>query len=136
MLKHLFQDGSDSEAESMEEERKSEHETFLFSDLPNDKTESLSFENTQPAPASGQAQVHASSASIVAPADISIFDGNTIINGESEISSEDNGDLWTWQLLAVHSVYTSPRSCCCVCVRVCVYTRVCVCADVCSRRMC
>ena len=52
----------------------------------------------------GPTQALASGASTVVPADVSISDENTIIDDESGICSEDDGELWTWQLLAVQSV--------------------------------
>ena len=100
---------------------------FFFNGAPNDRMESLSSENTRPAPAPGPAQGLASGASIVAPADITIFDKNMIISDESGISNEDDRDLWTWQLLAVHSVCISLQSCLCERADVCV----CVCVSVC-----
>ena len=113
VLEHNFQDGSDSGGESTEDQTESEHGTFLFNYVANDKTGSLSSENTGPAPASGPALALASGAGTVPLADIGIFGENTIINDESGFSNKDDGDLWNWQQLTIHGVYNTPRSCSC-----------------------
>ena len=90
VLEHIFQDGLDSKRESTEDETASEHEKFSFNDVQNERTESVSCENTQQA--TGPAQALASGASIIALTNVSIFNKNMIIDDKSGISNKD-GDL-------------------------------------------
>ena len=70
MLEHIFEGGSDSEGESIEEKTDREDEEFLFDDILQDRMKSFSSGNTEPAPGPGPAQALALGASIVASADI------------------------------------------------------------------
>ena len=132
VLKHIFQDGWYSEGESTEDETESEHVKFCSVTFHMIEWKVYHLET----PENGTSRGASSGASIVAPADIGIFDENMIIDDESGISNEDDGDLWTWQLLAVHSVYVCPHEAARVCVCVCVCVCAGVCTSVCSRGKC
>ena len=51
VLEHIFEEGSNSEGQSTEDEEVREDDEFLFDDIPNNGTETVSFVNTRPAPA-------------------------------------------------------------------------------------
>ena len=94
MFEHIFQVGSDNEGGPKEEEMEREDEDFLFDDVPDERTHSLSSRNTRRAP--GPALVLASGASTLVPADIRIYDEDTdieddMVNGDSKVGDTTAG---------------------------------------------
>ena len=83
VLEHIFEEGSNSEGQLTEDEGEREDDEFLFDDIPNNGTETVSSVNTRPAPAQALAT------GIVVPAEIGIFEEDTNIDGGSDITNKD-----------------------------------------------
>ena len=99
VLKLIFQGGSDSEWESMEDETESEHEHFcsMLFQMTERKVYNLK------TPGWHWHQDLRCKYWLRQPISVSLME-ILITNYESGISNKDDGELWTWQLLAVHSV--------------------------------